>query len=151
GMEHEIELPAEVFRPAGDEVFEVCDAGGIGRYHDGPAFFGEFADVAHADGDGGVGQHEFRTLFAGAFGYFPGDGFVVERAEYQAALPFEEIVGHKFPFRSAGTKIRTCFRFAATPGRTVATESVHVFRFFEYLCASALLREHIKNIEYETF
>ncbi len=91
-MQHEIEFAAQVFHPFRHEVFEVFHIRGVGGYHDGSAPLGEFVYRTHADGDGGVGEHELRTLLAGAFGHFPGDGFVVEGAEYQTALPFQQIV-----------------------------------------------------------
>ena len=97
-VQDEIEFSTEVFHPFRHEVFEVFDAGGVGGYHDGSAPLSEFVDVAHADGDRSIGQYQLRALFAGAFGYLPCDGFVVEGTEYQAAFSFQQIVRHKFPY-----------------------------------------------------
>ena len=93
-MEDEIELAAEVLHGPVDEAFQIGHARGVGRHDDRAALLGQLVDRAHADRYGRVRQHDLGSLLNGAPGHFPCDGILVQGAENQPLLPFQQIVRH---------------------------------------------------------
>ena len=50
--------------------------------------FGQFIDLSHAHGDGGVAQHKGGAFFVRPHGYFPGYGILIQRPGDDAAFSF---------------------------------------------------------------
>ena len=87
-MEDEVELPTKMLHGPVHQGFEVRHGSGIRGDHDGAALLREAVDLAQADRNGRVCQNDLRAFGDGKFRHLPGDGLIVQCAEYQTFAAF---------------------------------------------------------------
>jgi len=88
GMKNKIHLSAQHFHGFVHQVFQVFQAGCVGRDYLRTNFLRQLVDGPHPEGNGCIGQHNFGSFFMSSFGHLPCNGLIVQGTENDSLFPF---------------------------------------------------------------
>ena len=98
GVQHEVELSAQLLHRLVHQVLQVSNVRGIGWNDLRIALPGKLIHCSHAYGNGCIGEYELGTLFMRLLSDFPGDGLVVQGTKDQPLFSFKQVISHSVRF-----------------------------------------------------